>query len=508
MQGADPRHRRDGRRADPDALALDLPALSEHVGRHLGCNGDHVAAIEFDPRRVRDVLGLPGYADFHKGKPITTMTYDFWVGRRGQPLRRHPLHAAGDLPHHADEPALRRRPRAGGRAVVVGAPEEAGDRATGPAGSSCWRWSRTPTTGRSTCRRPPAAARCAPTRARSRSARSPTRRATQSIRVREAADAAMRRIAHRRGLGRFMKLTETRGVYGGAPARRLPDGRPRRTWAPSPTTARSSATRACTASARRSSRPPSGVNPSLTIAAVAERCAERLVGRAADFGLPARPRGSRRPRRRRSSASASSRRRTARRRDAQACQAAPAPASPGCPPRLKRRERGMMGAWRDSGCSPAAATAPVSTPSSARSSAGRPGRPRRVRLHLRLGRRAGRRGPGARRREHRGDPAARRDDPGDLAHQPVQGRAARASTPCAPGMRRAGRRRAGADRRRGHARRRPAAGRRRRPGRRAFPRRSTTTSRAPTSPSASTRRCRSPPTRSTGCTRRPSRTTA
>jgi hypothetical protein len=37
---------------------------------------------------VRDVLGLPPYADFHKGKPITTMTYDFWVGRRGQPLRR------------------------------------------------------------------------------------------------------------------------------------------------------------------------------------------------------------------------------------------------------------------------------------------------------------------------------------------------------------------------------------------------------------------------------------
>jgi choline dehydrogenase-like flavoprotein len=32
-----------------------------------------------------------------------------------------------------------------------------------------------------------------------------------------------------------------------------------------------------------------GVNPSLTIAALAERCAERLVADAGDLGLPARP---------------------------------------------------------------------------------------------------------------------------------------------------------------------------------------------------------------------------
>ena len=60
----------------------DLPSLSDQVGRHLGVNGDHVAAIEYDPRKIRDVLGLPGYGEFYKGKPITTMTYDFWVGRR------------------------------------------------------------------------------------------------------------------------------------------------------------------------------------------------------------------------------------------------------------------------------------------------------------------------------------------------------------------------------------------------------------------------------------------
>ena len=40
------------------------------------------------------------------------MTYDWWVGRRGAPLRRDALHAAGDLPVVADELPLRRRPRA------------------------------------------------------------------------------------------------------------------------------------------------------------------------------------------------------------------------------------------------------------------------------------------------------------------------------------------------------------------------------------------------------------
>jgi hypothetical protein len=34
-----------------------------------------------------------------------------------------------------------------------------------------------------------------------------------------------------------------------------------------------------------------GVNPSLTISAVSERCAEALVARAGDLGLPARPAG-------------------------------------------------------------------------------------------------------------------------------------------------------------------------------------------------------------------------
>jgi hypothetical protein len=37
-----------------------------------------------------------------------------------------------------------------------------------------------------------------------------------------------------------------------------------------------------------------GANPSLTMSALTERCAERLVDRGADFGLPAKPAGCRR----------------------------------------------------------------------------------------------------------------------------------------------------------------------------------------------------------------------
>jgi hypothetical protein len=31
---------------------------------------------------VRDVLGLPGYGQIYKGNHITTMSYDWWVGRQ------------------------------------------------------------------------------------------------------------------------------------------------------------------------------------------------------------------------------------------------------------------------------------------------------------------------------------------------------------------------------------------------------------------------------------------
>src|SRR5439155_9966928 len=61
----------------------DLPALSQQVGKPLGVNGDHVAAIEVNPRRLLDALDLPSYGQFYKGRPITVMSYDYYVGKRG-----------------------------------------------------------------------------------------------------------------------------------------------------------------------------------------------------------------------------------------------------------------------------------------------------------------------------------------------------------------------------------------------------------------------------------------
>ena len=110
----------------------------------------------------------------------------------------------------------------------------------------------------------------------------------QSARVRERADAEIRRIAERRGVGRFLKLAETPGVYASHPlgGARMADeigfgvvddvgevfgyeGLYCMDSSIIPTSF--------------------GVNPSLSISAVCERAAARLVDRATDFGLPAPP---------------------------------------------------------------------------------------------------------------------------------------------------------------------------------------------------------------------------
>jgi enediyne biosynthesis protein E9 len=268
----------------------ELPALSEQVGRHLGVNGDHIAAIEYDPAKVRSELGLPPYAHFHQGKPITTMTYDFWVGRRGNRFdgTRFTLQEiflstlTNFLYDDGREPegdpswwGLQKKQAIANwasRIELLAMVEDTHDGqfyAVPPSGGAARPNDGPVAVGTFTYAL-----------------------SEQSIRAREAADAAMKRIAGRRGLGRFMKLSETEGAYASHPL-----GGCRMAQSPDlGVTDHSGAVFGyeglyCIDS---SIIPTSlGVNPSLTIAAVSERCADLLVRRAGDLGLPARPRGFR-----------------------------------------------------------------------------------------------------------------------------------------------------------------------------------------------------------------------
>jgi enediyne biosynthesis protein E9 len=273
-----------------------LPSLSDQLGRHLGVNGDHVAAIEYDPHRVRDVLGLPGYADFHKGKPITTMTYDFWVGRR---------------PNRFDGTRFNLQ-----EIFLSTLTNFLYDDGRDPAGDPSWWGLQKKEAIASWASRiellamvedtndgefyavPPQGGAVRPNDGPVSVGLFRYRLSEQSARVRAAADGAMRRIAGHGGLGRFMKLTETEGAYASHPL-----GGCR--MAESPDLGVTDHIGAvfgyeglyCIDS---SIVPTSlGVNPSLTIAALSERCAEAVVARGADLGLPARPPGfrHRRPRR-------------------------------------------------------------------------------------------------------------------------------------------------------------------------------------------------------------------
>jgi choline dehydrogenase-like flavoprotein len=110
----------------------------------------------------------------------------------------------------------------------------------------------------------------------------------QSRAVREAAGKAIKGVVERRGLGRMLELTETRGAYcahplGGA---RMADSKDLGV-----------VDHLCEVFDNEglfcidsSSIPSSlGVNPSLTISAVSERAAEGIVKRANDLGLPVAP---------------------------------------------------------------------------------------------------------------------------------------------------------------------------------------------------------------------------
>src|SRR3954453_19711732 len=268
----------------------DLPSLSDQVGKSLGVNGDHIAAIEYDPDKVRDVLGLPPFRHFYQGKPITTMSYDWWVGRRdhrfdGSRFNLQEIFLSSltnflydDGRDPRGEPSWwgRQKKHAianwANRIELLAMVEDTNDGKFEPV--------------------PPQGGAIQPNAGPVRVGLFSYEPSEQSIRVRELANKAMRQVAERSGLARFMKLTETRGVYCGHPL-----GGCRMAGSAD----FGVVDHRCEAFGNEglfcidsSAIPTSlGVNPSLTIAAVSERAAEHLTRRGHELGLPKRPKGFR-----------------------------------------------------------------------------------------------------------------------------------------------------------------------------------------------------------------------
>ncbi len=268
----------------------DLPSLSSEVGAHVGMNGDHVAALEYDPAKVKSRLKLPSYGQFYKGKPITTMSYDFWVGRRerkydGTRFTLQEIFLSSLTNFLYDD----------GRA---------------PAGDPSWwglqkkqaiaQWHNRiellamveETADGKFLSAPPQGGAIRPNAGPVTIAPFSYELSEQSLRVRELADRAMKQVGERGGVARFMKLTETQGVYASHPLGGCRMATSKDLGVVNDhCEAFDNEGLYCMGS---SAIPTSlGVNPSLTIAAVAERAAERLVARGGDLGLPSRPPGFR-----------------------------------------------------------------------------------------------------------------------------------------------------------------------------------------------------------------------
>ena len=272
------------------ALGGGLPALSSHLGRHLGVNGDHIAAIEYDDEsKVRDLLGLPGYSDFYKGKPITTMSYDWYAGRSSHEhdgtrftlqeifLSQLTNFLYDDGRGNGDEPSFwgrekKRSIATWSRHIEILAmvedtsdgtfylpPPQGGDfirTGPGPVGIGLFDYDLS----------------------------------DQSVAIRESANQAIQDVLSAAGLGRFLKLTETKGAYCAHPLGgcRMADSADLGVVDHRCETFGYEGLFCMDSSAIPTSL---GVNPSLTISAVCERAASELIDRAADFGLPAAPPG-------------------------------------------------------------------------------------------------------------------------------------------------------------------------------------------------------------------------
>ena len=266
-----------------------LLSLSPHLGRHLGVNGDHVAGVEFSERKIRDILGLPGYGAFHKGKPITTMSYDWWAGKRGnrhdgtrfnlQEIYLSQLTnflyddgrgAEGEDPSWWGRQKKRSISTWSNHIELLAMVEDTHD----------GRFFAVPPTG----------GHLQPNGGPVGIGLFTYELSDQSVRVREMADDAMRSVVERRGLGKFLKLTETPGAYASHPLGgcRMADEKGFGVVDDSCEVFGAEGLFCMDSSVIPSSL---GVNPSLTIAAVCERAASKLVRRAADFGLPERPKG-------------------------------------------------------------------------------------------------------------------------------------------------------------------------------------------------------------------------
>jgi enediyne biosynthesis protein E9 len=269
----------------------DLASISDQIGKHLGVNGDHIAGVEYDPNEVRRLLELPGYGAFYKGKPITTVSYDWYAGRRGHQNdgKRFSLQEIflstltnflyDDGRDPAGEPSFwgiqKKRSIASwsNHIEILAMVEDTHDGEfylAPPNGGGAENANAGPV----------------------KVGLIKYEMSDQSRAVREAANSAIKQVVERRGLGRMLALTETRGAYcahplGGARMAESKD--------------LGVVNHACEVFDNEglfcidSSALPSSlaVNPSLTIAAVSERAAEGVVRRSRDLGLPAAPTGFR-----------------------------------------------------------------------------------------------------------------------------------------------------------------------------------------------------------------------
>jgi enediyne biosynthesis protein E9 len=262
----------------------DLASVSARIGKHLGVNGDHVAGVEYDPKKVRELLELPGYGAFYKGKPITTMSYDWYAGRPGNSNdgKRFSLQEIflstltnflyDDGRDPSGEPSFwgvqKKRSIAAwsDHIEILAMVEDTHD-------------------GEFYFPPPGAGGNLSPNAGPVKVGLVSYAMSEQSLAVREAANQAIKSVVERRGLGRMLALTETRGAYcahplGGA---RMAESKDLGVVNHLCEVFDNEGLFCIDSSAIPSSL---GVNPSLTISAVSERAAEGLVGRSHDLGLP------------------------------------------------------------------------------------------------------------------------------------------------------------------------------------------------------------------------------